>query len=181
MRLFTAIPLPSEIEQRLLKMEDENVSGIKWQSQNNLHLTLVFIGDVDEEKGDRIKYQLQKILIPSFSITVRSVGSFPPKRKPRVVWVGIEQCDPLIRLQQSIKEIVESCDVKPDDRSYVPHITLGKVKDADYAIVERYLAKYRDVFVGTVDINQFGLFESKLSSSGAVHTCIASYPANNML
>ena len=170
MRLFTAITIPEEIKS---KLEDllTPVEGVKWQDRSQMHLTLRFIGEVDENTKREIIGQLEKVSFQPFSIKLDDPGSFPPKDRgnPKVIWIGIQENTALHKLQSKIEQACRDVGLEPDERTFKPHITLGRNKGADADKVRAFMEKMTIPDFEPVHITKFYLFRSKLRSDGARH------------
>lgn len=174
MRLFTAIPLPGRTETRLHKIQSGRINGIRWQ-KGDLHLTLVFIGSVDHKTGDEISERLAGITLPPFDITIRGTGIFPTVEHPRVLWAGIGDNESLMALQEANRKAISQFGVKIDDKPYSPHITLAKLKSPNRMYLNKFLVENSEKFIDRVVVDRFGLFESNISSKGAIHQCLRYY------
>lgn len=133
-RSFIAIPLPEEIQQSAGRMIDRLSpleTGIKWLDQENLHLTLKFLGDVDNRDLIDVCKAMRHCCqdVPPFMLNFRGIGGFPDLHRARVVWAGVE--DPsgaLFELAQRIDETMADLRFKREFRDYQPHLTLGRLK-----------------------------------------------------
>ena len=140
MRLFTASEVDSRLVSRLQQCIDDlrrraaTAPGarITWVSADHLHITVRFIGEVDETRAAAVASTLESpVGIAPFDVTVRGVGTFPPRGAPRVIWAGIEHGgEPLRQVADEISGRLEHVGFGRDDRPYRPHITLARVRDA---------------------------------------------------
>ncbi|MFQ5955434.1 MAG: RNA 2',3'-cyclic phosphodiesterase [Kiloniellales bacterium] len=174
-RLFVAIPLPEDLRQRLGGL-CAGVPGAKWVRPENLHLSLRFIGEVEETLMDDIDGALGRIRSPAFEVTFREVGRFETGRQPRVLWVGIERCPPLERLHDKIEAAITGQGLDPEPRKFKPHVTLARLKNSSPARVGAYLSVHGLFRHGPVPVECFTLFSSRLGKSGAVYRAEAEYP-----
>ena len=126
-RLFIAIDLPDDLKNALGKLTS-GIDGAKWVKREQMHLTLRFIGDVDDSGLEFIQSALQKIQSPSFDTHLEGVGQFPPKGSPRVLWVGLKSPPALNTLQRQINASITSLGLPPEDHPFSPHITLARFK-----------------------------------------------------
>ncbi len=170
MRLFTAITIPEEVKTKLQDLLTP-LEGVKWQDRSQMHLTMRFIGEVDEKTKREIIEQLEKIRFQPFSIKLDQAGSFPPKDRgnPKVIWVGIQENTTLHKLQSQIEEACRKVGLKPDERAFKPHITLGRNKGADAEKVRSFMEEMTIPDFKPIHISKFYLFRSELRSGGAVH------------
>ena len=106
-----------------------NMPGARWVPGEQLHLTLRFIGDADDQSFRLIRAALATIKGRPFPLALEKVGHFPPSRQPRVVWVGMDESRPLLELQAQVESSLQKAGVPPDDRKFSPHITIARLKD----------------------------------------------------
>jgi len=178
-RSFVALELSDEVRERLsalLQRLQRTSAAVKWVEPENLHLTLKFLGEVPEERIELIAESLRAVAQATepFSFTVKGVGGFPDLRRPRVLWVGVEATQPLMRLQQLIERAMEQLGFPPEERAYHPHITLGRVKAmAGMEKVREILGEYKDAEFGEVFVAHLTLFRSDLSREGPTYTPLA--------
>ncbi len=125
-RLFIAIDFPDETREALANL-CFGVPAAKWVSKDQLHLTLRFVGDADDDLFSQIQEALYDVNASQFSLTLKGVGYFPPHRKPNVLWVGIEPSEELARLRDSIEALLEELGLQPEERKYHPHLTLARL------------------------------------------------------
>lgn len=174
-RLFVAIDLPEQVKESI----QEICSGLpeaKWVDVRQLHLTLRFIGETDDGLFTAIKESLARISESAFSLTLQGVGCFPPKKSPRVLWVGIDRNDTLIRLADKIEQELVKNGLEPESRRFSPHITIARFRDISTHKAAEYLAKNSLFKTQTFPIEEFYLYSSTLTPKGAVHRREASYP-----
>jgi len=177
-RLFVAVTLPDSIRQLLIERQTE-LSGMRWASPDNLHLTLRFIGEVPLAKVLAIKAGLRTVSGDAFSLQVKGLGYFD-KRPQAVLWAGIEESAPLAALKKQVDDALAlHAGLKVPDGHFSPHITLGRAKQADRVALKTFTAKYGDVTTATFRVESFTLFSSVLAPGGAVHTVEELYPLAN--
>lgn len=134
MRTFIAIELPKEIRDSLSSLQEElNASGadVRWVEPCNIHLTLKFLGEVDDKTLDKVIPILEEITKDrnSFYIRISSVGAFPKINFPRVIWVGIDRGDTeTAQIAKSLEKEIAKIGIPAEDRPFSSHITIGRVK-----------------------------------------------------
>ena len=127
-RLFTAIEVPREIGM-MLSAYRGGVHGARWVDPANYHLTLRFIGDVDERTAFEAADMLDLIERPSFNITLNALDQFGGK-KPRAIFAAAAASTALIELQAEQERMMRRIGLPPESRKFTPHITLARLRDA---------------------------------------------------
>lgn len=174
-RLFTAIDLPPDIVARIQEL-CYGVPGAKWVQAEQMHLTLRFIGEVDGGVFEDIKDGLGTIKVPGFSLQVKGLGFFPPRKTPRVLWAGLASVEQVNVLRKRIDNLLLGMGLAPEGRKYSPHITLARLHDTPPARVSRFLAGNGLFATAQFPVSEFQLYSSRLTAKGAFHTIEASYP-----
>ena len=133
MRTFVAIAFPEEVRDRLWAAAAplrEPDWGIRWVGPERLHLTLEFIGEIEEARADEFGRALDRAAegIAPFAVRLGGIGAFPSLDRPRVLWIGVEAPPALEALHRAVEEGLSALGVNPDDRAFHPHVTLGRVK-----------------------------------------------------
>lgn len=124
-RLFIAIDLPSNIKEELMNLR-LGIPGAKWVDEEQLHLTLRFIGETKRDEFDQIKGLLSEIKMPAFELTLQEVGVFKSRQTPRVLWVGIKKNTELVGLRNKIERKLQKWGWPAEERKFFPHITLAR-------------------------------------------------------
>ena len=170
MRLFIAIPLPDTFQNIIAKIQKsiDKFGKLKLVKPENVHLTLKFLGDVNENKIDKINKRLSFLKnINTFTISVRGLGTFPNVKRPRVIWMGTEKgFDEINELQKKIDSSLEDMGFKKENRFH-PHYTIARVKFiAEKEKIEKFLKENTDLIFGEYTVDKIMLMESKLSPKG---------------
>jgi 2'-5' RNA ligase len=173
-RLFVAIRPPPAIRGLLLGAMG-GISGARWQSDDQLHLTLRFIGEVDRHLGDDIHAALGGIHHAPFEIALNGIGAFDRHGRPEAVWAGVGPHEPLKTLHKKIDAALVRAGIAPDERAYLPHITLARLKRSS-GPVGNLLAQSGDLASPPFRVDHFALFESDLTADRAVYSVIERYP-----
>ncbi|MEE8533749.1 MAG: RNA 2',3'-cyclic phosphodiesterase [Alphaproteobacteria bacterium] len=173
-RLFVAVDLPEALCRRLAAFCG-GVPGARWLPVEQFHLTLRFIGEVDNGAFDDIAEALDDVHIEPFSLALSGVGHFPPRGTPRVLWVGVDDGAAAVRLHDKIEMRLQRLGLEPDARRFHPHITLARLKGAPLGKVRDFLAAHADFASEPVAVDAFHLYSSKLGAGGALHRIEASY------
>ena len=176
MRLFIAIELPAEVKKHLEQLQ-KKIDGHFAQLllAKEIHLTLKFLGEVNEQKIPEIKQKLDKIDFVPFAASLGSAGVFPDERYVKIVWVGVEPVNSITALQQKIEKSLSGL-FEPDTR-FTPHLTLARVKfikDKKLFIENlKKLAAEKKEFL----VDSFKLIKSTLTPKGPVYETIAELKA----
>ena len=175
-RLFIALNLPPTICNRLTNL-CQGVSGAKWADSSNFHLTLRFIGDVDDILLREVEYALAEITAPSFDLALKGVGYFPPRGPAKVLWAGVETAPALFQLREQIVKALNKLDFKPERRKFSPHITLARfMRGVPETRVTNFLSDHALFYTEPFLISEFHLYSSLLRPEGALHRIEVSYP-----
>jgi RNA 2',3'-cyclic 3'-phosphodiesterase len=172
-RLFVAIR-PPELIRGLLLAAMGGVSGARWQTEDQLHLTLRFIGEVDRHRAGDVLAALGAIHHPRFEIALNGLGAFDRRGRPETIWAGVAPHEPLRTLHKKIDQAMTRVGVEPDQRAYLPHITLARLKSTS-GPVRNLLEQSGGLTSEPFLVDQFALFESQLTLEGAVYTAIETY------
>ena len=176
-RLFVAVSVPSDISGRLSAMAG-GLPGARWTRDKNFHLTLRFIGYIDEGVADDVDGALLEIDAPPFDVSIAGIGYFGKAKTARALWAGVDTSEPLIRLQQKIESAMQRIGLAAEERKYAPHITLARLKGTPQGRLENFVTDHCDFRARPVHVETFTLYSSFLSSSGAIYTPEVTYPLN---
>ena len=182
LRCFIAIEIPEAIKKAVQDIIDilrKSGADVKWISEENLHITLQFLGETDESLIPAIKGALDKILTTycPFYIKIAGVGCFPYGRRPRVIWVGMEESQPLINLCKDIATHMVKFGYQKEEREFTPHVTVGRVKSNRYlGELIRKLDEIRSTSFSGFEVQGVKLMKSELRPAGAKHYCLAEIP-----
>ena len=167
-RLFLGLTLPGNIRVRLVGLCG-GVSGARWVPPENLHLTLRFIGEVEEETAHEISAYVARVKGMPFDLTCKGVSHFGSSRKIRSLWVGVEPGAPLLALQKNLETAVQHAGLAPEGRNFTPHITMARFKPGTRVQLKNYLSGNALFTAGPFTVDSFVLFSSQLGSSGATY------------
>jgi 2'-5' RNA ligase len=173
-RLFVGIEIPRELRERLASIQ-VGVVGAKWVPEENFHITLRFIGEVDDALGLDLAHELDRIRAPGFDLTLSGAGHFESNRRVRQLWIGVERSDALIDLRGRVDGVVTRA-VGPDNQRFRPHVTVARLNGAKPDAVKNWLAANTLFKSIPFAIERFVLFSSFLSKSNAIYRVEAEYP-----
>lgn len=176
-RSFIAIEIPEGIKKGLFEIQEKlkkTGADVGWTRPDGIHLTLKFLGEVDEVRLIDVQKAVEKASkeFSPFVLEVSGIGIFPNTRSPRVLWIGIkDKGDDLKNLQEAIERETERVGFKRENRSFTPHLTLGRVrsqKNRDALI--NSLEEFDKIELGLLDVGEVSLIKSELNPKGAIYT-----------
>ncbi len=175
MRTFIGIKLPEKIKEDIYEIIShlkESRANVKWVERENLHITLKFVGEINEDLFHKMEEQLKVISFNPFEIVLNGCGVFPNYYRPRVLWIGINfKENTLESLFNKIEDILLPLGINKEERSFKPHLTLGRVKSSKNKenLIKRFredkIKKYHSSFM----VENFTLFESVLKKEGPIY------------
>ncbi len=180
-RSFIAIELPEEVRRGLAKLRSEMERAehrfVKWVDSEGIHLTLKFLGNIPFKQVAEVTKAIEEAAqgIPPFHLEISGLGAFPNLKQPRVLWVGIGgEVDTLLRLQQNIDSALASLGFAKEERPFMPHLTLARVRQGaspmerknfgELAMSVTFEASY------PIDAKAVSLMRSQLTPEGAIYT-----------
>jgi 2'-5' RNA ligase len=168
-RLFVALDLPEDRRALLEALQTDALSA-RWTPPEQYHLTLRFVGDVPDQQAEAVAQALAPVPVAPFSLQSPGLGVFPSRRKPRVLFADIQRVEALMTLQHRIDEALLSAGVDRADKPFHPHITVARLKRARPQTVRDYLRERQDFRLAPFPVTEFVLYQSDLTSEGAIHT-----------
>ena len=172
-RLFVAIRPPAAIREKLRSITG-GIEGARWQNDAQLHLTLRFIGEVDRHRAEDIAAALGSVNSPPLDLTLNSVGMFERRGRVDALWAGVAPHDALRALHNKVDRACVAVGVPPDQRAYLPHITLARLNRSS-GPADDFLSLNAGLSSAPFTIGEFGLFESELGREGAVYHHVERY------
>lgn len=173
-RLFVAIRPPSAVRQLLLASMG-GISAARWQSDDQLHLTLQFIGEVDRHLAKDIHAALGAVHHSRFELALNGLGCFERRGLPGAVWAGVTPHDEVKALQRKIDAALLRVGLPADERAFLPHITLARL-NRKAGPIGNWLAEAGGLTSPAFRVDSFALFESDLTSEAAIYSVIERYP-----
>ena len=177
-RLFIALELPELVKERLVAC-CSGIEGARWQSAGQMHLTLRFIGEVDHQQALDIRAALAGVRFQPFQVALDGLGLFGKARKPRALWVGIDDPEPLKHLHEKIDQRLLTVGFSTEERKFTPHVTLARFRNGKARRLEDYLDHYAGLALPAFDVDSFALFSSRLSHTGAQYNIEETFPARS--
>ena len=173
-RLFTALEIPAGVAFSLSLLRG-GLQGARWIDPENYHITLRFIGDIDEPTADSIAERLAQVRRPSFELQLEGLGAFG-SRKPHALFAGVKSVPALKELQAEQERIVQRIGIEPERRKFTPHVTLARLRGASEPDVAAYLALRGDFRTAPFPVGRFVLLSSRASKGGGPYVMEEAYP-----
>lgn len=173
-RLFTGVEIPSDIGQALGMLRG-GLPGARWITPEHYHLTLRFIGDVDDVTAQEVASLLGRVRRGAFELHLEGLTSFGG-RKPRAVVATVAPAQPLLDVQAEQERLMQRIGLEPEGRKYLPHVTLARLRASSNRDVAEYLSGRGLFRTTTFRVSRFVLFSSRASVGGGPYVVEASYP-----
>ena len=175
MRLFVALDLPEDIK-RSLEPLARGLGDVRWMGADQQHLTLRFLGEVDNGWERDAAEALTLVPGVPFELRLKGIGHFPLRGEPRVLWVGVEKSPELQGLKRRIDRVLKVAGLAPDPRKYAPHVTLARIRGPLSPVgVGTYLMRHSLYRSAPFAVSSFHLYSSWLRPEGAEYQIEASY------
>lgn len=179
MRVFAGLAIPPDLSERI-HLLGGGIPGARWTAVENYHVTLTFIGDVDEAQLDDIDEALSGIDAPAFDLEVTGTGSFAQGDDPKVLWLGLAPNRALADLKQRIDQALDRYDIVFERRKYTPHITLARFKQPDEQKIVDFMQAHNLFRLPSFRVEDFVLYNSYSGSEGPVYEPLEYYPLNDL-
>ncbi|HEY4141831.1 MAG TPA: RNA 2',3'-cyclic phosphodiesterase [Pseudolabrys sp.] len=173
-RLFTGLEVPSDVGLELSMLRG-GLPGARWITPENYHITLRFMGDVDDVTAQEIDLALSRVRRVPFELSLGEVTSFGG-RKPRAVVATVAPSAPLHELQAEHERLMQRIGLEPEGRKYTPHVTLARLRESSNRDVAEYLATRGLFRTKAFAVKRFVLFSARASVGGGPYVVEAGYP-----
>lgn len=174
-RLFVAIDLPKEHRQ-LIHSICYGLQDARWVKPEQIHLTIRFIGEVDGAMFRDIKDILSEVRCEPFKLKIKGLGHFPPRRSPKVLWLGIDSCEKVSFLRNRVESALVKTGLEPERRKFSPHITIARFRNSPPAKkIAEYMVHQSLFETPDFEVTHFHLYSSFLGQKGALHQIEHSY------
>jgi 2'-5' RNA ligase len=174
MRLFTALTIPDDVAQQLMLLQG-GVPGARWQSREQLHLTLRFIGEVDGSDARALEDALAGIDAPAFDLQLHGVGQFGNKQ-PHALWAAARKNELLEHLQRKVDNAIRRVGQPQDAYKFTPHVTLARLRHPDLDKLREWLVAHALFTSNLFPVASFCLYSSKLTSDGSIYRIEQEFP-----
>lgn len=165
-RLFIGLELPELLKSQLV-WPRSGVEGARWQRDDQLHLTLAFVGDVSNKIAEDVDAQLASMTMIPFELELSGVGFFGKPAQPKALWAGVRDQAPIRHLHEKVSYAMERIGVDVDQRRFLPHVTLARFRRGAQARIGDWLSENERLSSETVWVNHFTLFSSHLTCERA--------------
>jgi 2'-5' RNA ligase len=173
MRLFVALPLPQIVAQSIM-LTQGGVPGARWQTREQLHLTLRFIGEVGGRDAAMLDEVLAGISAPGFDLQLQGVGQFG-NRQPHTLWAGLRKSEALAHLQGKVDNAIRRVGQPQDAHKFTPHVTVGRLRNPDGGKLIEWLTHHALFTSPEFRVDAFHLYSSRLTSDGSVYAVERDY------
>ena len=173
-RLFTGLEIPKAVGESLSFLRG-GLPGARWIDPENYHVTLRFIGDVDDDIAQEIAWLLGKVRRKDFELRLDGLQSFGG-RKPRAVIAAVAPSQSVMELQAEHERLLRRVGLDPEARKYTPHVTLARLRDTSSFEVAEYLSARAAFRSPPFSVSRFVLFSSRASTGGGPYVAEAIYP-----
>jgi 2'-5' RNA ligase len=173
-RIFTGLEVPERVAQSLSILRG-GLPGARWIDPENYHLTLRFIGDVDDQTEREVASLLGRVRRQPFELRFDALSSFGGRR-PRAVIATLAQTAALMELQGEHERLMQRVGLEPEGRKFTPHVTLARLRDSSSRQVADYLAARALIDAPSFKVSRFVLFSSRASVGGGPYVVEAAYP-----
>jgi 2'-5' RNA ligase len=173
-RLFVALRPPAAVRDALSATQG-GVEGARWQDDDQLHLTLRFLGEVDPRTADELVDRLARVRASEFSLRVAGVGHFERRGRVAALWAAVARDERLAALQCEIEHAARRIGLPPEPRKFVPHVTLARLGRSGAGAGE-WLARHGDLTAPPWPVSRFLLYESSPSPGGSRYTPLIEWP-----
>ncbi|MBN1849450.1 MAG: RNA 2',3'-cyclic phosphodiesterase [Deltaproteobacteria bacterium] len=183
-RSFLAFELPPEIKNiinRVSKDLRQSDLNVRWVNVENIHLTIVFMGNIHEKEIPFMSQTIEKVCLryAPFHVFLKGLGAFPNTRRPRVIWAGLDgDTSKMPFFQKALQKHLRPVGIKEEKRPFKPHLTLGRFKNPGPAdsLLDNLIGTYKDLSSSEYSFRELIFFKSDIKPGGAVYTKLGSWP-----
>jgi len=176
MRLFVALRPPPAVRDLLIDAMD-GVEGARWQEDEQLHLTLRFVGEADARAADDLCAALGSLAAPASEARVAGAGSFDRRGRPDQLWAGLAPREPLAALARKVDRACAAAGFPPETRAYVPHVTLARLsRSADAGEARAWVARHGGLTSEPFRMERLILYRSHVGHAGTAYEVLDAWP-----
>jgi RNA 2',3'-cyclic 3'-phosphodiesterase len=173
LRLFTGLELPTLVAEDLAMMQG-GILGARWIDPDSFHITIRFIGDIEQGLGREVAHALDRMEIKPFNIRLKGIDVFGGN-KPHAIIAHVEESVELRRLQQAQERICQSLGLAPEPRKFIPHVTLARLREADPKALRNFIESHALYRSTDIRVERFVLFSSRPSRGGGPYAVEGAY------
>ncbi len=173
-RLFTGIEIPGSVAAHLTTLRG-GLSGARWIDPENYHLTLRFIGDIENSTAHEVHEVLRRVRRPRFTLTLCGIEAFGG-RKPHSIFAAVQPSPPLAALQAEHERLIQMVGLPPEGRRFTPHVTLARLRGVQAGSVAGYLEQRGGFMSMPFEVTSFVLYSAKASTGGGPYVVEEEYP-----
>lgn len=172
-RAFLAIPVSRQLQQAITSVQNElqaSIAKARWTHHENLHLTLHFLGEIEQESLEKLKVSMLSVTGSQrpFKVEVKGLGVYPDSHRPRVIWLGLEPQRQLEQLHNTAGRCLRQAGLTTDSRPYSPHLTIGRLRGGKADLTGLVSSMQQKTFA-SLTVDKVVLYESRLRPEGAQH------------
>ncbi len=180
MRAFVGFFTTKSLYEYVDKFREETKDFIrgKWIEPQNLHMTFQFLGEINQEQAVSVLKNIQRIAdkYKPFKVQYRSLGVFPDRKRPRILWIGVSRGEnTLKRLASEISQLNRKVGIRVDSKPFHPHVTVCRIKEADRRKLGGFMNRYRNFNFGEEVVDRIALISSSLTSIGPIYTVVEEF------
>ncbi len=176
-RLFVGLRPPRDIRADLMAIMG-GIAGARWQRDDQLHLTIRYIGEVDRRTADDVALALSRLQMEAIDVALSGVGRFAKQGRTDTIWAGVTPGDTLARLHRKVDHAITELGLPSEGRAYLPHITLARLPRSLAAEhdVDAFIAAHAGLSSAAFAFGHLTLFESELTRDGAAYHIVERWP-----
>jgi 2'-5' RNA ligase len=174
-RLFAALSPPPEIAEALIQRQ-QGLAGALWRPEDALHITLRFFGEIDEAKADDLDAELSAVARGTLTLELAGVGAFGDGGDVHAVWAGVAENPALRQLARRCEMAARRAGLKPETRSWRPHLTVAYLNGAEPAAVAAWIQANNLLRSPPFHLDAFGLYSSRRGADGSRYRLERHYP-----
>jgi len=174
-RLFVALEIPPAVRQELARLR-RGIPGARWVPEEQFHLTLAFLGEVEGPVSSAVQEGLHGVRCDPFLMELASAGRFPHRGPAKVLWAGIREATDILILIREIQRCLKRRGLLRESRRPSPHVTLARLREVPFQVLDHYLEALAGWVSEPFSVTEFHLYSSHLGQEGAQHRVEASYP-----
>lgn len=173
-RLFTAIEIPPDVRDELTRLRMP-MPGAKWVEPENLHMTVRFVGDIDNERAAEFAYGLGGVDVSAFPLRLSGLGAFGGNN-PHAIWAAVEQSSELEALARAHERAARAAGLPPEGRTFKPHVTLARLRHTGPDAVARFLGRRGGYRSEPFFVGRFVLLSARPQTGGGPYVVEEAYP-----